>query len=60
MQSVGITDNEIEVVMSANPDNVRTALAHIRERYGSVEAYLQNAAGVSAAELQQLHDNFLV
>lgn len=59
MRHVGITENEIIAIMSANPLNLRRMFAHLRARYGSVEHYLQTAAGLSLAELQRLRENFL-
>ncbi|MGQ0603031.1 MAG: tyrosine-protein phosphatase [Anaerolineales bacterium] len=59
MHNVGITENEIIAIMSANPLNLRRMFAHLRARYGSVEHYLLTAAGLSLAELQRLRENFL-
>ena len=59
MRRVGITENEIAAIMSANPLNLRRLFAHLAARYGSVEDYLLTAAGLSTGDLQRLGENFL-
>ncbi len=60
LRAIGITPEELRPVMSADPASLERLLDHLRARYGSVEAYLRDAAGVSAEVGQRLRDQLLL
>ncbi len=51
---LGIRADDLWPVLVSEPRIMAGTLAHIRERYGSIEAYLQDAAGVTAEAIEQL------
>lgn len=56
---LGIRAEHIQPLLIAHPNTIRGTLAHIRERYGGVEPYLRNAAGLDEATLERLRAVFL-
>lgn len=56
---LGITVDDMQPLLVADPTVLAAALAYLRERYGSLEAYLRDHVGVSAAVLTGLRDNLL-
>lgn len=59
MQRFGITGERLYPLLIADVDTLKLALAHIRERYGSIEDYLLTAAGLDASVLAALRKNLL-
>lgn len=55
----GLIAEDLHPLMLANPAILRAMLAHIRVRYGSVEGYLAECAGVDAATIEQLRARLL-
>ncbi len=56
---LGLTTEAILPLFTANPDTILATLAHVREKYGSVEAYLMQAGGLSEATLARVRANML-
>lgn len=54
-----VTVDDITPLLTAHPDTLRATLAHIREKYGTVEAYLLGPAGMDAATLERLREIML-
>lgn len=54
-----ISDETIAMVMSVQPEFLETALATIEAEFGSVEAYAEQALGVSPALRQRLVENYV-
>jgi protein-tyrosine phosphatase len=55
----GLTADDLHGLLVANPEVMRSALAHLRGRYGSIEAYLLKHAGLDAAALERLRERLL-
>jgi protein-tyrosine phosphatase len=55
----GISEAEMSPLLMANPATMEAALRHIDANYGSIEAYLMNAAGLDAAAIAQIRANML-
>lgn len=55
----GITIDDMRPILTANPEILQSVLDHIRQRYGSVEGYLRDAAGVDDATIARLKSNLL-
>lgn len=58
LRRLGVTIDDLQPLIVANPRTLRLAVAHVRETYGSVEAYLA-FAGVDAPMLEQVKMNLL-
>ncbi|MBZ0301038.1 MAG: tyrosine-protein phosphatase, partial [Anaerolineae bacterium] len=56
----GIHIDDFQPLITAPPQTMQHTLDYIRQRYGSVEAYLEQAAGVDADTLAALKANLLV
>jgi len=56
---LGVRADDLKPLFLADPATLRTAIAHIRARYGSVEAYLRDAAGLDDDTLAALRANLL-
>jgi protein-tyrosine phosphatase len=56
---LGVTMNDLYPLLIANPETLRAALVYLRQKYGSVDAYLREKAGVSDSEIAQLKANLL-
>jgi protein-tyrosine phosphatase len=50
----GITAEDLQPLFISHPDTLKTALAHIHRKYGSVPNYLRSAAGVNEETQQKL------
>lgn len=59
LRALGVRPRDLYPLLVADPDYLRAALAHLRARYGSVEAYLRQQAGVDGALLDRLRANLL-
>lgn len=57
--AIGITAEELRPIMTAHPRNLRRMLAHVRERHGTLERYLREAAGVGPETADRLRANLL-
>ncbi|MGB0388660.1 MAG: tyrosine-protein phosphatase [Ardenticatenaceae bacterium] len=57
---VGISIDQFQPFLEANPATLRATLAHIRTKYGSVLAYLHHAAALDHEVIARLKDNLLV
>ena len=55
----GLTLEDVYPVTLANPEAMRTSLRYLRERYGDVQSYLRQRAGVDDALLAKLRDTLL-
>ena len=55
----GITIDDMQVLLTANPVVLQDALNYLRQRYGSVEVYLRDAAGVDDSVIERLKTNLL-
>jgi protein-tyrosine phosphatase len=56
---LGITVDDLQPLLVADPDNLRTTLAHINEKYGSVADYLREGAHISDETINTLRANLL-
>lgn len=59
LRALGVSVSDLYPLLIAHPDTLRAALAYLRERYGSVEAYLRDKAGIDETILARLRDNLL-
>jgi protein-tyrosine phosphatase len=59
LEAVGSRFEDMPGYFGAPPEVMRDVLAHLRERYGSVEEYLDVEAGVPAATVARLRDLLL-
>jgi protein-tyrosine phosphatase len=55
----GITAEDLQPLFVSHPDTLKTALAHIHRKYGSVPNYLRSAAGVNDELQQKIKSNLL-
>lgn len=55
----GVTAEDLQPLFVSHPDTLKTALAHIQRKYGSVASYLRSAAGVNDETQQKIRDNLL-
>lgn len=55
----GLTLDDLQPVFAADPANLRAVFAAIEGRYGSVEGYLREAAGLDDDTLNRLRANLL-
>lgn len=56
---LGIRTEDFQPFLVADPQNIRIALTHIHDRYGSVENYLRTMAGVSDETMSSIKANLL-
>ena len=54
-----VTVDDLFPLITADPQILQHALAHIREKYGSVEGYLTGPAGMDMQTLQKLRETLL-
>ena len=47
----GVRAEDLSPLFMANPETLRTTITHIRAKYGSVEGYLRDAAGLDDATM---------
>jgi len=57
--TLGLTENDIQPLLAADPDLMRATLHHVETKYGGVEAYLRQHAGLDHATISALKDNLL-
>lgn len=55
----GVQANNLRPFLVAHPESLRLTLAHIREKYGTVENYVRGRAGLEPALITQLQDKLL-
>lgn len=55
----GVKAEDLQPLFISHPDTLKTAIAHIHRKYGSVENYLRSAAGVNDALQQKIKANLL-
>jgi protein-tyrosine phosphatase len=56
---MGIRPEDLQPFFMADPETMRTSITHIRTKYGSIENYLRDAAGLDDAVLARLKANLL-
>lgn len=56
---LGLTVDDMQPLLLANPETLRSTLNYIRERYGDVETYLMQRAELDAATLERLRTTLL-
>ena len=56
---LGVTNADMYPMLTADPKTLRSALAYLVERYGSVQDYLRDRAGVDDATLERVKANLL-
>jgi len=54
-----VTVDDLYPLITADPEILRSALAHIRSQYGSIQNYLTGPAGLDAVTLQHLRNSLL-
>lgn len=59
LKRLGMGDSTLVPLFTADPATMAATLAHVRERYGSVEDYLTGAAGVAPETLYRVKQNLL-
>jgi protein-tyrosine phosphatase len=59
LRAFNVTVDDIYPLVTADPEVLRSALEHIRLKYGSIEAYLTGPAGLEQHTLQRLRDALL-
>lgn len=57
---MGIQVDDLQPLLTANPETMRRTLVYVRENYGSVEHYLAQKADIDAATVAKIRDNLLV
>ena len=58
-KALGIAPEKLTPLLAANPVWIEKLLAHLKQKYGSVEGFLKQKAGMDEATLQQLRANLL-
>jgi protein-tyrosine phosphatase len=56
---VSVDDEALRLAVSVRPEYLETAFGVIKEQYGSIDAYLEQALGVDAALRERLHERLL-
>jgi protein-tyrosine phosphatase len=56
----GVTVDDVQPILTADPALMRHTLDYIRQQYGTVEQYLQQKAGLDDTILAALRDNLLM
>ena len=56
---MGVRAEDLQPFLMADPATMRTAIAHIRAKYGLVEHYLRDAAGLDDMDIERLKANLL-
>ena len=59
LRRVGLSDEQIRPIISADPPILNAALQHIDDRYGSLANYLNTQAGIDAAKIKRLQQLLL-
>jgi len=59
LMRLGVTMDDMYPLLIANPETLRSALVYMREKYGSVDNYLRDKAGITDTEIAQLKANLL-
>ncbi|MDL1902288.1 tyrosine-protein phosphatase [Anaerolineae bacterium CFX9] len=59
LAKLGIDAEAFHPMLLADPNTIRGAIRYLLEKYGSVERYLHDQAGVDEATLARLRSNFL-
>lgn len=59
LNRLGVTGEHIKPLLIANPAAMRAALEHIDTKYGSIERYLRDAAGLDDSVLSRLRELLL-
>jgi protein-tyrosine phosphatase len=59
LMRLGVTIDDMYPLLIANPETLRATLAYLRGKYGSVEVYLRDKAGIGDEEIAQLKANLL-
>lgn len=59
LMKLGVTMDDMYPLLIANPETLRAALVYLRGKYGTVERYLSEKAGISEDEIAQLKANLL-
>lgn len=59
LRALGVRMRDLYPLLIANPATLRATLAYLRARYGSVDAYLREQAGVDDALMDRLRENLL-
>jgi protein-tyrosine phosphatase len=59
LRPLGITADELHAVLIVRPSMLQATFAHIRREYGSVPAYLRQAAGVDDEVVTAVRQNLL-
>ena len=59
LDRIGLSADDMHPLLLANPETMKAALAYVNRRYDSIEAYLQQRAGVDEATLARLRGSLL-
>lgn len=59
LRPLGITADDLHAVLIVRPSMLQATFAHIRREYGSVPAYLREAAGVDEGVITAVRQNLL-
>lgn len=57
---IGLSIEDMQPLLVADPNTLEATLAHLRSEYGSVESYLRDVAGVDDGTLEQVRANLLM
>lgn len=60
LEQFGVSSEEMKVLFMANPEWLENALNDITNRYGNMENYLLNQAGLKTDTIKKLRDNMIV
>lgn len=60
LRPFGLTSHHLQPLLVADPETMQAMIRHINHKYGSVERYLHQAAGVDQRVLRTLRENLLV
>jgi protein-tyrosine phosphatase len=56
---IGLSVEDMQPLLLADPNTLEATLAHLRGEYGSVESYLRDVAGVDSTLLERVRANLL-
>jgi protein-tyrosine phosphatase len=59
IEAIGISLDRFTPILTADPEYLKNAFDHIRKKYGSVDLYLDKAAGVDRETIRRLRQFFL-
>lgn len=59
VERIGLNPDDMDPLLLANPETMKAALGYLQQRYGSIEAYLLQRAGIDETTLTRLRESLL-